>query len=407
VSSPRLLVLSAYPPSPDALHGGSRVTAGLVGGLARELDVALVYLRGPDEPPVPDDLRDRCVEVIEVPRPAQEASPLRRRARHVSRLARATPDWVAAFDVEACRRAVSSLTSTWVPDLVHVHYQVMGQYLGSVPRDVPRILVVYEPAAARALAAWREASGARAAVRLAEYGAWRRYERRLVASVDTVTTLTDADAVELAELRTTTPVVVIPFGVPIPARPLDPRGSDDRVLFVGNFEHAPNVDAARRLIEEIGPALRRSRPDATIEIVGAHLPAGLVDENDGGVIATGDVAEVEPYLNTAAVVAVPLRLGGGMRVKVVEALAAGKAVVASSLAVVGLPVEDGRHFVLAETDEEFTRAIAALLADGARRAALGAEARRLAVERLGWERPLEAYRRLHVDLLNARARQLG
>jgi glycosyltransferase involved in cell wall biosynthesis len=270
-----------------------------------------------------------------------------------------------------------------------------------VPVDVPRVLVVYEPAAARALAAAGAASGARAVLRRLDYLAWRRFERRLVAAVDAVTVLTEADARELGELGTDTPITIIPFGVPLLEQPLDPLGSGDRVVFIGNFEHTPNVDAARRLIEDIGPRLRRIRPAATIEIVGAHPPPELMRHADQSVLVTGEVADVNQYLDGAAVVAVPLRLGGGMRVKVAEALAAGKAVVASPLAALGLPVESGRHLVLAESDDEFAHEIGALLADSGRRSALAAAARRLAVEQLGWERPLEAYRRLDADLLCA------
>src|SRR2546422_10461962 len=93
------------------------------------------------------------------------------------------------------------------------------------------------------------------------------------------------------------------------------------------------------------------------------------------VIVTGPVPDVTPYLDRTAIVVVPLRLGGGMRVKVLEALAAGKAMIASPLAVEGLAVVDGEHAVLAETDQQFCDAIVQLLADPARRAALAGSAR--------------------------------
>ena len=104
---------------------------------------------------------------------------------------------------------------------------------------------------------------------------------------------------------------------------------------------------------------------------------------------------VEPWLNRAAVVVAPLRLGGGMRVKVVEALAAGKAVVATPLAVEGLAVTDGGEVALARTDEEIAEAVAGLIGDPARRAALAARAHAWARAHLGWERCVTAYEALY------------
>jgi len=100
-----------------------------------------------------------------------------------------------------------------------------------------------------------------------------------------------------------------------------------------------------------------------------------------------------------ALVVVPLRLGGGMRAKVLEALAAGKAVVASSLAVEGLDLVDGEHVLLAETDQQFCDAIVQLLADPARRTALAAHAYAWAHAQLGWERSIAAYERLYESLM--------
>ena len=120
-------------------------------------------------------------------------------------------------------------------------------------------------------------------------------------------------------------------------------------------------------------------------------------------LATGRVESVAESLEQAAVVAVPLRTGGGMRVKVFEALALGKPVVASRLAAAGLEAVDGEHLVLAETDAEFARAIASLLRDRPRRLALGAGARAWASEQAGADDSahelLDVYRRL--DALSA------
>jgi glycosyltransferase involved in cell wall biosynthesis len=393
--TPRLLILSAYPPSLEAPHGGSRVAAQLIRGLAERNRVALVCLRGEDEPPVDPGVAERCESVTAVVRPA--IPPRDARRRRLVGLAKGRPSWVADWSVAEVHARVVELSEAWRPDLVHVHYQVMGQYLPALRgQRVPRVLVVYEPATSRAAAAVREAPlGPRRALRYADYLAWRRYERRLVQSVDAVTVFTERDREEFAGSDS---ISVIPFGVEAPARPLDPLGADASLLFVGNFVHRPNVDAALRLASAIFPRVRAAHPAATLELVGPEPPPELAGD---GVSVTGAVPDVTPYLDRASVVVVPIRRGGGMRVKVLEALAAGKAVVASPLAAEGLEVAD--QLVLAETDDEFVDAISRLLAEPERRRELAERARSFALDRLGWERTLAAYDRLHASLLSPAA----
>jgi glycosyltransferase involved in cell wall biosynthesis len=107
--------------------------------------------------------------------------------------------------------------------------------------------------------------------------------------------------------------------------------------------------------------------------------------------AAGWVPNVTPFLDAAAVVVAPARLGAGMRVKVIEALVAGKAVVATPLAVAGLGLEPGRHALVAEPTTAFADAVASLLSDRERRVAVGRAAREWARENLGWNRPLGEY----------------
>jgi glycosyltransferase involved in cell wall biosynthesis len=116
------------------------------------------------------------------------------------------------------------------------------------------------------------------------------------------------------------------------------------------------------------------------------------------IIVTGHVPSVTPYLDRAGLVVVPLRLGGGMRVKVLEALAAGKAVVASPLAIEGLDLVDGEQVVLATNDQQMSDAIVQLLTDPGRRALLAARARAWACANLSWEKSISAYEALHESL---------
>ena len=182
---------------------------------------------------------------------------------------------------------------------------------------------------------------------------------------------------------------VIPLGVEVPPLALDGSGTESSLLFVGSFEHPPNVDALRRIVEGILPAVHDAVPGARLVVVGASPPPELVDRP--GVSAAGDVESVVPYLEQAAVVLGPVWSGGGMRVKVLEALAAGKAVASTPLGVDGLDLQPGEHAVVGDDEGMLAREIVALLQDRVRRRRLGAAGRELVAERFSWDRIAARY----------------
>ena len=217
--------------------------------------------------------------------------------------------WVSRWRIPAFARAASELAREWCPDVVQAEYHLMAQYFDAVGPGPRRILRQLEPGAASAA---DRASRRRGAARLLgslDSRAWRRYEARAMAAADTVVVLTERDRSALAPLAGTTPVVCIPLGVAIPERAADPLGADPpNLLFVGNFVHPPNADAAERLVREIFPLIRRRVPAAELRIVGPNPPADL--QGHPGVVVTGEVPDVWPYLESASVVVAPLRLGG-------------------------------------------------------------------------------------------------
>jgi len=282
---------------------------------------------------------------------------------------------------------------------VHVEPHEMAQYLHVLESPAKRVLVDHDPGGEAAGEYSRAASGVRRLWRQLEEVAWRRYAHRTARQIDAVVVFSERDRRSVASYAGSRPVVVIPFHVPLPEEPLSGEIAN-RILFFGGYHHPPNADAAQRLAREILPCVRHRHPSAELELVGdateqIHALAGE------SVRVTGHVPSVEPHVADAAVVAIPIRLGGGMRVKVQESLAAGKAVVASPRAVEGLDVTPGRELVLAETDEEFCESISALLSDDGRRRALGAAARRWAAATFDPDGAVEAYEDLYRRLVAA------
>jgi polysaccharide biosynthesis protein PslH len=391
----RLLFLAPYPPRRDALHGGARAMANLIGGLAQRHRVALLCLRSDDEAGIEPALRERCEIAEELPRRGRSRSKnLRERVgkhlRTAESLLAFRPKWATWCALPAFEERLRALDAGWQPEVVQAEYHVMGQYLACVRSR--RVLNQYEPGAHAARERWR--SGDQNLRGYLEMRAWERYERAVARRADAVVVLTVRDREAMLPYSSATPLVVIPLGIETPERPLDPAGQPPpSVTFVGNFNHPPNVEAAVRLAHSILPRVRQRCPEAVLHLVGD----GPLDIDGPGVVVTGRVLSVEPWLDRAAVIAAPLASGGGMRVKVLEALAAGKAVVASPLAAEGL---DGAPLLLADSDEEFAEAIAGLLQDRDRRVALATEAREWAVVHLGWQRTVDAFEALYEKLVS-------
>jgi glycosyltransferase involved in cell wall biosynthesis len=403
----RLLLAAPFTPRRDGQHGGSHAIAGLLEALASRHEIGLLYLRGIDEPELTSSLAARCAWAEAVPHRVPHGSPSRerlggigRRARLLGGLLRGRPTWVTRWAVADYARRLREIAREWAPSVVQLEFHVMGQYLDAIADcRAPRVLVEHEPGVAAARERW---SGARGLGRLAarwDLGAWERFEPGVLRRVQAVVVFTERDRAAVAALAPGTPVTRIPLGAPIPAQPLDPLGRDPpSLLFIGNYVHPPNVDAAVRLGAGIFPAVRACRPDVQLHLVGANPPARVRRLGSAQVVVTGAVPDVTPYLDRAAVVVVPLRTGGGMRLKVLEALAAGKAVVASKRALEGLDLTDGRQVMLAETDAEFAHAVAQLLADPGRRRALATDAREWSRSNLGWDRVASAYDALYRSL---------
>ncbi len=157
------------------------------------------------------------------------------------------------------------------------------------------------------------------------------------------------------------------------------------LVFTGSMDWHPNEDAIRHFISEILPVVRREVPAVTLTVVGRNPSAELQrTAAEAGVRVTGRVEDVRPYIDAAAVYVVPLRIGGGTRLKVFEALSMGKAVVSTGVGVEGLPLAPGDHYLRADDPAAFASAVVALLRDPARRRALGQAGQRLTQERYAW-----------------------
>ncbi|HMA34544.1 MAG TPA: glycosyltransferase [Chloroflexia bacterium] len=238
-------------------------------------------------------------------------------------------------------------------------------------------------------AAYQPRAAAGAAYSLVQWRRLCRYERAVCRAATRITAVSAADRAALQRLDPRLEVAVVPNGVDLAewspaAIPADPavtalQAAGPLLVFDGSMDFRPNVDAVRWFCRACWPAIRRAHPTATFAIVGRH-PAPAVQALGAlpGVRVTGAVADPRPWVAAATVYVVPMRIGGGVRLKFLQALALGRPIVSTTLGAEGVAVCAGRDLILADTPAAFAAAVNGLLADPARRATLGPAARQAA-----------------------------
>ncbi|HSL43684.1 MAG TPA: glycosyltransferase [Anaerolineales bacterium] len=399
----RLLILLPFAPRLDATHGGARVITQFLTEITARHKVAILYFREAEERGADSCFRERCELVEEIVRPASDKTPGARLARYLRlmlSLFLLRPLWVSDWISPAFAKKVRHIAQSFQPEIIQAEFHVMGQYFSALKDiDVPRVLVEYEPSARAALYIQNLPRALHRLIERIEKLSWRRYERKIYRQVDAIVAFTEADQKSIAATAGRTPIHVISPGIAIPEQPLNPVGGLPlSLLFVGNFYHPPNTDAARRLATSIFPSVQKQFPEAKLFLVGENPPADL-KRAGSQVIVTGRVPEIMPYLDQAALLVAPVHLGGGMRIKVLEALAAGKAVVTTPLAAEGLDVTDGDQLCIVRTDAEFVERIGQLLRNEEKRLALARRARAWACDHIAWDKSIAKYDVLYKELI--------
>jgi len=216
----------------------------------------------------------------------------------------------------------------------------------------------------------------------------RRYETAIcsAARLSIAVSPQDRDLLRTCAPASASKIVAVPTGVDTDYfSPADLPESPGELVFSGSMDWKPNEDAVRHFMADILPAIRRELPETAFTVVGRN-PSSRLRELAAlnAVKVTGTVDDVRPFINAAAVYVVPLRVGGGTRLKVFEALSMGKAMVASSLAVEGLPLTDGTHYLRADEPHDFAAKVVKLLRDREARRALGEAGSALTRRNYAW-----------------------
>jgi polysaccharide biosynthesis protein PslH len=234
---------------------------------------------------------------------------------------------------------------------------------------------------------------------------WRRMEaaeRRYLKLADRVLAVSDTDRDAFAHFVNSRKVTVIPTGVDVNYfQPTSTQETPGSLVFIGSMDWLPNEDAILYFVDAMFPLIKQRCPNAFLEVVGRSPSSKLqaLAEREKSVRLTGWVEDIRPFVARGSVCIVPLRVGGGTRLKIFEAMAMSKAVVSTSVGAEGLPVRSGENILLADTPNDFADSVISLLRDQEERKRLGASARTLVEEKYSWRKVSESFLRTLQELV--------
>lgn len=239
---------------------------------------------------------------------------------------------------------------------------------------------------------------------------WKRMEaaeRRYLQKADHVLVVSENDRAAFAGFLDSQKLTVTPTGADTEFfQPSGEKEIANSLVFTGSMDWLPNEDGILYFANEIFPLIRRQVPDATLCVVGRKPSRRLQDlaSHVPNIQLTGWVEDVRPYLAQRAVCIVPLRIGGGTRLKIFEAMSMAKAVVSTSIGAEGLPVKNGEHLLMADDPASFAESTLRLLGSASRRAEIGKAARNLVEENYGWAKVSQRFAQVLENVVR-RARQ--
>lgn len=363
--------------------GGRIRSYNLLRFLAKEHEVTLLsYYGGRHDPGYETALNAQMAGSEVIHTAAPDSNALDRGLDYLYRIPRRQPYSVSKFTDPAVRTRVTGHLSGGRFDVAVCDFLSAS---GNFPEQLPIPCTLFQHNVESSLWERMAAVESNPIKKLAyaiESAKMTRYERATLGRFHHIIAVSEHDRQQMLAMNPACEISVVPTGVDTLKFSVAPPSSADppRIVFIGSMDWEPNIDAVDYFFSEIWPTIRAQFPTAIFQIVGRN-PDGKVQRlASPSVEVTGSVPSVEKYLTSASLVVVPLRIGGGTRLKIFEAMAMGKAVVSTSVGAEGLAVEDGRDLLLADNAGFFADAVLMLLRDASRRRKIEEAAVRLAVQ---------------------------
>lgn len=371
---PIVLIASPYVPFPLS-HGAAVRIYNLMRGAAADFDLVLVAFTE-ELLSAPVELRELCAEIVTVRRAGSHALPSRGR-----------PDTVEEFDTPAFHAALRQTLLKWNPGIVQLEFTQMAQYAAKCAPARTLLIehdITYD-LYAQMLSTNRDDWEIRR-----QHELWTTFEKAAWRQVDRVITMSEKDRALIPS------AVAIPNGVDLERfRPSSEPTAPRRLLFIGSFAHRPNVLALEFFLRDVFPLLR----DVTLHVIAGQRHQRFWDLQHSGVEVDGFVSDVRPAYRRATLVIAPLVASAGTNVKILEAMAMGKAIVSTEAGIHGLELQRGADVMVTDSAEGMARAITRLLESPAEREAIETHARQTVERVYGWDAIAREQQRLYESLL--------
>lgn len=405
-----ILCLSQMPPSPPQFGAQARMH-GLYTNLARRHDVTAVALvdEAFDAKACERAMREYCREVVLVPNPRGRNGAFKR-ALQLRSVASLQSFERHRHTVPGLQPALDRILSRQRFDVVDVEFPFLAHYeLRKAPPGAPEPLLIIDAHEIEYDMVRQFARSGGMARRLYAGWNWRKLrgeELAVFRAADGIFTCSQADRdrvlAEVGGART----VVIPNAADVDfyqPRPIDPPPDGNTLVFFGLLSTWPNIDGILFFLREVWPRILARRPQTRLKIIGKDPPPEVRGAAGPGVEVTGFVSDLRPHLSSAAALVVPLRIGGGTRLKIVEGMAMARPIVSTALGAEGIEAVPGRDILIADEPEAFAASVLRLLDDPALAERVGRSARQLAVEKYAWSTAAVTLERFCRDLLEARS----
>ena len=399
----KILFVTPFLPSPPRF-GGQRRLDGLMRSLAKNHELSLISFTASDEfkQMSLDATHQYCKEVVIFPDMELVARRDKRllQARSLVSL-HSFEHLLVARRVEFLAR-LQQLIERGGFDIVQVEFVQMAALKFQLPSDRRFRTVLDEHNIEFDIVKRTASAQVSAARRLYSAIDWRKLKREETRAwrwFDGVSVTSERDGAILKELSPGTKLSVVPNGVDIELfQPPSAEPEPDSLLFFGAMNYYPNADGLSYFLERVFPLILAKRPSTKLRVVGP-APDSVKRLQGPNVEVTGFVDAVEPYIDRAAAVIVPLRLGGGTRLKIVEAMAKAKAIVSTRVGAEGIDVVNGESALLADDPQGFAAHVESVLSDRALAGRLGASARKLAEDRYSWPALVQGLERFYQQVL--------
>jgi polysaccharide biosynthesis protein PslH len=395
-----LWLTTKFPYPPDS--GGKSVTYHTIKYLSlKHCTITLCTLSG-GQGPIPEQFK----KLVDIHIPPSALKDKRNHVNLVANVFARKPYIIEEYHSEAAWEFISGLLESKSYDIIHCDHLHTAQY-GVWAKEnfrLPAVLTAHNVESILWQAASRVGHNlAKRAYCYLQGSKMRSYEAQIIGDYDGLVTLSLYDATQMKKLNPNVEPTVVPPGVDSQYfKPASIYKESGAIAFVGALDWLPNADGILWFTKHVWPKVKKRYASAKLYVIGAG-PSRVIRllANDPDIIVTGYVHDVRSYLSKAQIFIAPLRIGSGVRIKVLHALAMGTAVVSTPLACQGIAVTNGENILIAETVDDFADSLVLLLTDEKQRKRLGQSGRQLVQRDYRWEDGTDRIYKLYQSILRS------